>query len=108
MIESSTAQRYTYTLVLNAARLRFHACNVVSSPDLLSRHLFICSSAAVGAMNSLHALPPQPEQQSDDGGSADSFVGYYVGGDSVAGAAKITVTKRGSGSAGSPLPVDEV
>jgi len=59
-------------------------------------------------MNSLHALPPQPEQQSDDGGGADSFVGYYVGGDSVAGAAKITVTKRGSGSAGSPLPVDEV
>ena len=34
-------------------------------------------------MNSLHALPAK-----------DEFVGYYVGGDSVAGAAKISVTKK--------------
>lgn len=34
----------------------------------------------IGAMNSLHPLP-----------STDEFVGYYVGGDSVAGAAKIVV-----------------
>ena len=36
----------------------------------------------IGAMNSLHPLPAK-----------DEFVGYYVGGDSVAGAAKIVVTK---------------
>ena len=35
----------------------------------------------IGAMNSLHQLQP----------GVDEFVGFYVGGDSVAGAAKITV-----------------
>merc|ERR1711879_551194 len=37
----------------------------------------------VGAMNSLHRLPGQPQR----------FMGYYTAGDAVAGAAVITVEK---------------